>query len=379
MKSSGLAAGLLVIGILAGCFPEEKRGPDLFNIPVTYPVGKKPSTVVAQDMNGDGYPDILVPSSEDHTIHYYEGTGNGSFKQPFVIKTGREPVALATGDFNGDGVADIAACNYGDDNVMIILGQKDGLFLVNDRIKTGRLPIAIVAADFNNDKKLDLAVTLRFDKLIILLGVGDGTFQLAESYQAPGTPARLVAGDYNGDNTIDIAIVSNAVQANAIEVFYGKGDGAFNPPKRFSGGTQSAFITQFDMNLDGRLDLIISSFMADSLTMFLNAGKEEFSRMPDTAGEKGPQDIVVGEFTGDKFPDLVVSNQNDGSISVLEGRGDGTFVFPHYNYPVGRGPRSLAGADFNNDGLQDLVVVLHDAALIEVLIRKKDSSAVEDS
>jgi len=279
-------------------------------------------------------------------------------------------VALDVNDFDGDGIPDIAVCNYGDNNITIILGQKDGMFRIRDRVKVGRLPIAIASADLNNDGKADLAVTLRFDKLVILLGVGDGSFKPAEAYRASGTPAHMVVGDYNGDGNIDIAVAFNAVRVHAIKIFYGNGDGTLQNPQRFAGGHQSAFITQFDMNRDGAADLIISSPQADSLTLFLGDGKGGFTAQPDLAGEKSPGYIVAGDFSGDRVPDLVVCNRRDGSISVLEGKGDGRFGFPHFNYPVGRNPRALAGADFNNDGLQDLAVILYDSPLLEILMRK---------
>ena len=112
--------------------------------------------------------------------------------------------------------------------------------------------------------------------------------------------------------------------------------------------------------------------MKDSLTLFLGDGKGVFTAQKNFAGEKGPQSIVAGEFTGDGIPDLVVCNRRDGSISVIQGRGDGGFVFPHNNYPVGRNPKAVAGADFNHDGMMDIAVILYDSQILEVLMRKID-------
>ncbi len=360
---------ILLLGLIAGC-GQNRPAPDLFALPVTYPVGKKPAAVKAYDMNNDGYPDLLVSNSGSNTLTYLEGLGDGSFKSPFTMNTGREPVAIAVSDFDGDGIGDIAVCNYGDGDVSIILGQKGGVFRKKGNVKVGRLPIAVAAGDFNNDEKMDLAVTLRFDKLVILLGVGDGTFKVAEAYKASGTPAYLVVGDYNGDQNLDIAMSFNAVQVKFIRVYYGNGDGTFENPQKIMGGGQSSFIMHHDMNRDGALDLIISSTFTDSLTLFLGDGKGQFTAMQDFAGEKAPQFMVAGDFTGGPHPDLVVCNRRDNSISVIEGRGDGSFVFPHFNYPVGRSPRAIIGADFNHDGLKDLAILLYDAQLLEVILRK---------
>ena len=357
--------------LLTGCFGDEGRRSSPFEVPVAYPAGKKPVTLVAYDVNADGYPDLLTPNAEGDTLRYFEGLGDGSFKDPVVMKTGREPLALEVNDFNGDGIGDIAVCNYGDDDLLIIEGQKDGMFVTKGRFKTGRLPIAIDSADFNNDGIVDLAVSLRFDKLVIHLGVGDGSFKLGEAYKATGTPAKLVTGDFNNDGNVDIAIASNAVKADFIKVYLGNGDGTLEPGRRFTGGKQSNYIAAHDVNLDGNLDILIVSPLADSVTLFLNDGKGNFSPQPDLAGEKGPQYVAQGEFTDDKIPDLIISNKRDNSISILEGRGDGTFLFPHFNFPVGPGPRALTVADFNNDGLHDLALVLYQREMIEVLIRSR--------
>jgi hypothetical protein len=360
---------LPLLGLTLGC-GEAPVAPDIFLLPVTYKVGKKPAAVIAHDMNNDGYHDLLVANSGDDTLNYLEGQGNGMFDKAQTLSTGREPFAMTVADYNGDGSPDIALCNYGDGEISIILGQKDGLFKLKTNVKVGRLPISVVSGDFNNDEKIDLAVTLRFHKLIILLGVGDGTFKLAEAYKASGTPANLVTGDYNNDKNLDIAIAFNAVKVNFIRLYHGNGDGTFQSPVRIPGGHQSSFIINHDMNRDGILDLISSSTMTDSLTLFLGDGKGSFQAAGEFAGEKGPEHLFPGEFTGDQSPDLVVCNRRDGSISILEGKGDGTFLFPHFNYPVGRNPRALTGADFNQDGLTDLAVLLYDAQLVEILLQK---------
>jgi hypothetical protein len=349
---------------------QSRSAPDIFALPVTYMVGKKPAALKARDMNNDGFPDILVCNSESNTLNFFEALGDGTFKQSLTMNTGREPVALETGDFNGDRIQDIAISNYGDGNLSIVLGQKDGVFKLKTNVKVGRLPIAVAAGDFNNDEKLDLAVTLRFDKLVILLGKGDGNFKLAESYKASGTPAYMTVGDFNSDKNLDIAIAFNAVRVNFIRIFYGNGDGTLKNPVRIEGGGQSSFITQHDVNQDGKIDLISSSTMKDVIKVFLGNARGAFTRAQDAAAEKGPEYIVAGDFTGDHIPDLVVANRRDASVSVLEGRGDGTFIFPHFNYPVGANPRAMTGADFNDDGLTDLAILLYDRQRLEILLRK---------
>src|SRR5439155_11879277 len=75
-----------------------------------------------------------------------------------------------------------------------------------------------------------------------------------------------------------------------------------------------------------------------------------------------PQGIAVGDFNGDRVQDLAVSNitvHNEpiGSVSVLLGKGDGTFQAALFNN-AGGGARSVAVGDFNGDGKPDLAVAI---------------------
>jgi len=114
------------------------------------------------------------------------------------------------------------------------------------------------------------------------------------------------------------------------------------------------------VNQDGKIDLISSSTMKNVIKVFLGDARGAFTRAQDAAAEKGPEYIVAEDFTGDRIPDLVVANRRDASVSVLEGRGDGTFISPHFNCSVGANPRAMTGADFNDDGLTDLAILLYD-------------------
>lgn len=70
-----------------------------------------------------------------------------------------------------------------------------------------------------------------------------------------------------------------------------------------------------------------------------------------------PEVVLVADFNNDNKLDLVTANYDSDNVSMLLGRGDGTFQ-PVGAYPVVCfSPQSLVSGDFNGDGKRDLATV----------------------
>src|SRR5579883_2853117 len=69
----------------------------------------------------------------------------------------------------------------------------------------------------------------------------------------------------------------------------------------------------------------------------------------------GPRAVAVADLNNDGVADLVVANNGNGTVSVLLGNGDGSFK-PARPFTAGVQPDAVAVGDFNGDGIPDLVV-----------------------
>jgi hypothetical protein len=119
-----------------------------------------------------------------------------------------------------------------------------------------------------------------------------------------------------------------------------------------------------DFNNDGNLDAAVLAAGSPGLVaIFLGDGTGNLTESTSyTVGNQGPggySNIAVAKLHGGGKLDLVVTNGNDNTVSVLLGNGDGTFqpqvAYSTGSYPTGNNPQWVAIADVNKDGHLDLV------------------------
>src|SRR5690349_7591428 len=105
---------------------------------------------------------------------------------------------------------------------------------------------------------------------------------------------------------------------------------------------------------------------------------------PHTFGvgsEGSPFSLAIGDLNGDGNLDVIVANYGctlcsppvNGSVSVLVGKGDGTFQSTT-NYDTGPNPQSVTLGDFNGDGKPDVVVTNFGSTNIAVLLGNGDAT-----
>lgn len=332
-------------------------------------VGTNPRGVAVADFNNDGKADIAVSNRNSNTVSILLGNGSGGFTLQSSPATGTDPSAIAVGDFNGDGKLDIVTANRASYTISVLLGNGDGTFQIHSDYAGGTEPIAVTTADVNGDGFLDIISVNSADNTIsVYLGNGDGTFQPEVTYPAGSSPIAIVAGDFNGDGMVDLATANSGT--NNVGIFFGNGDGTFQSVVFYGTGSDPDGLVAADLNGDGKLDLVTANNGSNTVSVLLNSGGGTFaSAVPYPVGSL-PFAVVAGDFYNNGKLDVAVTNFGDNTVSILPGNGDGTFsAATAVTFPTGDSPIGLGAGDFNLDGRIDLVATNSDDNTVSILLQ----------
>ena len=231
--------------------------------------------------------------------------------------------------------------------------------------------------DVNGDGKLDI-VAMNWDGTVsVLMNEGNGTFAPKVTYNDIGTGQTSMAiADLNGDGLPDI-ITSDyygGVEGHDVSVMINEGNGTFGTPTFYGTSSGPFGVAVADLNGDGKPDIVTSNWDTGTISVLVGNGNGTFqpSVTVATAGDEAGS-VAIADLNHDGKPDLVVGNYADDTVSVLLGNGDGTFK-PQVIYAAGYDPSGVSLADLNGDGNEDIIVANQNDGTASVLMGNGDGT-----
>ena len=122
-------------------------------------------------------------------------------------------------------------------------------------------------------------------------------------------------------------------------------------------GKGPAHLLTTDMNLDGELDLISTNAKDNSLTLLFGKGNGSFLPGITINVALEPTMTAVGDFNRDGLPDIAVNSRGEEMFLVFLGKGNRKFRKP-LRIRTGKVPLNIILGDYNEDGNLDVAVTL---------------------
>lgn len=233
-------------------------------------------------------------------------------------------------------------------------------------------------ADLNHDGNLDIVASQIHSGLGVSVLLGDGTGNYTIDPVTTGsitTAAFSALGDFNGDGNLDLALTNGT---GMVFLYMGNGAGGFTPAATNPVvGGQSAVIKVGDFNKDGKLDLAVTSQGTNTPTVLLGSGTGAFTTGSVVPVLWSPARMIKTDVNqdGNAAPALLSNIGPTATYQLLLGTAAGTFTAYTYVMPVTFNMTFGAVADFNNDGLPDVIVPNRSLGTAEVLLNATATSA----
>ncbi len=296
-----------------------------FDLPARIGTEPKTMAVSAADFDGDALPDLAAMVREPGEIILFINSDQGLVEKSTFPFEGTPLLPLFTGDLDGDGRLDLAFNNeqFG---ISFLLNTGGGSF-TEVRHDPSMADYGFIRAlgDFDNDGDLDLLTNTW-----MLSNNGNGTFTPTTQLNLGGWARPACTADFNGDGAIDLALYQPELGDNTVSVYLSEGDGTFTAAKTYPVGFEPRSIVADDLNGDGQPDLAFTPGGPIGVSVLLNLG--------DGTGRFGaaktikedlfsPISIAAADFNLDGLKDLVTANV-EHSVSVFLNLGIGQFGSP---------------------------------------------------
>jgi outer membrane protein assembly factor BamB len=363
-------------------------------------------SAAAADLDGDGFPDVVVPSKDGKLyaingktgkVLWFQDTRNASHTDPVIldIENANQPdvifgvgavglqclrgrdggarfflkeadaanrtyVAAANVECNRDGYSDLVLTNWSGRLSLIsgkIAVKQFQLQPLWSRDVGSRIEGAAMVGDANADVVLDVAVVTHAPRLVVLTLESGEELWTVDLPAAPS--AQPVMADLDGDGAGDIAVPLADGRLVAISVRERKILWTFAAGARIR--TRPAV---GDLDGDGQVEIVFGS---DDAHVYALDGKTGALKWKFRAGQEVHGSPAIGDVDGDGRPDVVVG-AGDNRIVALDGRTGAAFWWFPEKENTGAAPLLV---DLDYDGAMEIVVGSGDNYIYALKVGKR--------
>ena len=358
-----------------------------------------PGQVAYADLDGDGRPDLVVASGNQGISIYQNLSTNGtvtaaSFAPPVNIPLPTGLQAMIVADVDGDGKLDILFLNRNSSQVAILKNiSTPGLLTTNSfaapvAFATGSDPRGVAVQDLDGDGKPEIIVANWGDSTVSVLhntgavGLTTNSFAAAVTFAVGANPQSLAVADLDGDGKPDVVTANNNYgTTNSVSILRNTsttGNISFAPSVGLTGMPTCYGIAVADLDGDGKLDIVVSSFInGQAVSVYRNMSSpgsltiNSFAPNVDFSAGGWGNAVAISDLDGDGKPDIAVVTQLPDHLSIFKNISTpGSFttssLAPRVDYPTGWNPNGVAIGDLDGDGRPDIAFAVSYAATLSI-------------
>ncbi len=339
------------------------------------------SSIFAQDLNGDGHPDLIFSnyyngSSHNTNSYIYWGNGTSGYSSKTELAT-QGAIASAVADLNNDGKQDIIFANHysGGYNInsFVYWGADSNPYSTKMNLATqGAYDVQV--SDLNADGYNEIVFSnyhngsTRNINSYIYWGAASNPYTSRTDLATSGALESNIV-DLNNDGYKDIIFSNHHNDSSYLidSYIYWGGASGYSSSNRTGLATKGGFASDVaDLNNDGYLDIVFANYHNGSTrntTSYIYWGAASNAYATKTELQTmGAVDVKIADLNQDGRLDLVFANYHNDSAYAINSYiywGDQSNLYSSRTELATLGAYSADVADLNGDGYLDVAFANH--------------------